>query len=699
MRPAYLSTVRRAKRWGRARESHYLLAHTFLCAVVLGVVLSTPLSAFAAEASTTDAKGETGPLVHSGIMDEEHLAPLNVAWREIRTDLVRGAWQEATGRLHHLVEIRHDLGLASLPRISALLLHAADDAARNDAVDAADALANAARVLSPLLVAPRMARASYKFEQDALGIGDQIKELRSGFENLYNDLPEAMAFVGNGLTGAIYTLIVLGLFFALGMLGRYWGLLASDLRRIFPRGVTHLQAGIFLMALLCAPLLTGLGVFFTIGLWIVVSSIYQKANERLVSLLLLAGIAALPSATKTIVQTLTYPASPEAVIHRCQTGLCSKPDQARLGKFAATGVLPFQSTLTHARVLTRAAGAGASTLPDATQLATHAHALNPTPETLLLQGNISYLAALKECKAVPGQPSKASPAHAELLKEAAEFWKRAANMDRFALAALYNGHVILSQLGDHDTADPLLRRAMRIDTPLVLQWNKQIARESNLLPCRQVTQGNRHVMQATTNVAPLWKSTLARHVTADGVLVPYSGLVTGRAGLTIMRPLGAVGALMVIVFWLSSSFLPTSRRCHACGEIAEPGARLDLDDGPLCKECILADIRRGFVDAKEKWFQEKATRASAAGRARWARIITWFLPGAGHLLRGAAVRGMIFLAGILGCGFGAFALHQIVANPGAPLTVSPARLTVFGIIAALFWIVAVIDAHTGGNSA
>ncbi|MGM0575801.1 MAG: hypothetical protein ACQEXJ_08745 [Myxococcota bacterium] len=658
---------------------------------VLATVLCLHPSA-PAHAASDGAAAEERPL----LADPIH-GPLRAAWEEVRADLSREAWAEAAGRQQRLVSLRHDLGLPDLPAMSGVLLHAADRAADGGAVDASESLAEAAAALSPDLAAPRFEQASYVFERTPFGVASQIREVRAGFERLDEDLPAAMTAVANAVTGAIWVLVTVLILFAVAMLLRYARFASNDLRRLLPRGVTGFQAAVLLLVLLLAPLFVGLGLLLTVGVWLVVTSLYHRPTERLATLALLLAVGALPLATSTVVRSLSWPSTPEAVVHRCNAGLCTARDQDEVRRWANVNVLPYETHFTMGLVLGRLAGVGADTLEDAANYASVAHDTEVTPEALVLLGNLSYLQALEACRdreeGIPGATARAE----EKVREALELWQRAVKRQPTLLPALYNAHVALIQLGEDAEGGRMLDRAMTVDTGAVVSWNNKVAQERNLVRCRSTDGGNRHVMYAGLPPERLAGITMSRDVPRDALVVPFGGLLTGRTGTPGTGVVGLVGAGLVLLLWLLRRLLRPARACVKCAGVADPRTRLEIAEGAICERCLLIDVRRAFIDAKEQWFREKEREVDLRRRARRARWITWFVPGFGHLLRGAPLRGLTYLALVLGCVLGALTPHEVAHDPVSPLGITGGRLFVFGVVAGITWLVAVIDAHAGGT--
>lgn len=672
-----------------ADRTYARIAVAWLVAVALSVVVF-PLDAAAEPAAEAPTTVERTP-----VLEDPAFARLDAIWREVQADVSRQAWEEAAGRLRHLMDVRLELGVPNMPQVSAVLLHAADEAARGGAVDSAQALAEAAALISPDLSGARFEKVRYIFDQNAFAVAEQIKELRNGFERLDTDLPAGVTFIGDTLTAWTYVLVVLGVLFALAMVVRYRQFSANDLRRRLPAGVTRLQADVLLVVLLLAPFLAGAGIMLTTVLWLVATSLYHRATERVATVVLLIGVGALPYATQYVVRTLTYASTPEAAIHRCNAGLCSADDSEAIQSWANTNVLPYESNFTMGLVLMRHGAGSGHGLDRATQYATVANDERPTAEAYTLLGNLAYLEALRTCREVDAKKPGAITRLEKKQREAVDWYQQALAKAPEYLPALYNSNAALRQLDDHKAAEPMLERAMRLDTARVLYWNKEVSEENNLVRCRMVASGNKHLMHPRLPSGHLRSIAMSRPVPNDALVIPFGGLVTGRFGTRGTELAGIGGAALVIILWLLTAVIRPSRPCTECGEVADPRTRLDIEQGAICERCLLIDIRRAFVDAKEQWFREKERELAMSGRARRARLVTWFLPGFGHLLRGAALRGLLFLGLITGCVVSGLALHSVVTDPQVPIGVSAGRLFIYGVIAASVWLIAVLDAHTG----
>lgn len=662
-------------------------------ALALGLAMGTTTAR-----ADADKTAEPKPVVHTSLLAGHDDDALSVVWKEVRDDLGRSAWDDTVGRLPHLITVRRDLGLRNLEPLSAVLLHAADEAAKEGSKDAARGLADAAAQLSPDMLAAGVAQMRYAFEVAPLGLGDQVRAARSTVERLGGDLHGGVAVLGNTLSALVTAWAALALLFAIAMILRYGRFAANDIRRILPRGVTRLQANVLFLALLVAPFVMGLGLLAMVAAWLVVTSLYQSRTERVVAILLLVCLGLLPSVTSRIVRTMAFGALPETTLNRCQSGLCGGADEGRIRAWSNTHVLPYESNFVLGLLESRRLGRGQGNLENAVRHASLANASHETPESQTLLGNLAYFDALSRC-VEDGQPDAKTAQYIRTRQEeAVSLWKHAFEMDDSILAPIYNAQAVLRQLGEDRVANPLLEHALRMDTMAVVHWTKEIARENNLLSCRMTDHGNRHVMAPQLPVSRLRAHAMAQLVPNDALIMPFGRLAMGGTGMAALGGFGWIGFIAILALWALSALVRMSRACAQCEEIADPRERLDVSNGSICGHCLLTDIRRALTDAKEQWFREKLRREAASRRERWARLVTWVAPGFGHLLNGKPLRGVALLGSVLVLGAIALGIHEVVMDPRSAGGHGTGRYVLLGTIGAICWLVAIVDSYATGRS-
>jgi len=628
------------------------------------------------------------------LLDMPQYQQLKAAWSEVRSDLESGAWEEAAGQIHHLVSIRTDLGLPNAYVLSAALLQAAHAAADADDTVAATKLAAAAASLSPDMAGARFEEASLLFASTPFGVGDQLKSMRLAVEALPHDLGTTFALMGNTASALLHGLIVLVLLFALAMVVRYWTPWAFDLTRLLPAGVTQFQGTLLLATLLVAPFFLGLGALTTVVVWVAIAAFYMRTLERVVSLLLLASMATLPFLASYSVRAVRFAGTPEAVLERCNNSLCSVRDRQRLARMAKTTEFQFDANYTLALQEKRSQATERSSYSDAMKRLNMALKAEDRPEGLVLMGTLLYLEALAKCNSVLREDAGAKDDFEARLRNAVDSFKRAAKADPNSVPANYNAGALLRQLGNPSDAENFENKVTELDAPAGNRFTTDVARDNNKTACQMSNLGNRHLMDARLSSASLRESAMAREATADSLLMPLAGALTGRLGPRGVGLAAAVGAVLVFLLLLAGGLLPVSRHCVVCHGVADPNTRVDADRGAsVCKECVQADVHRGISDAKETWTRDQKIQADAFKRARAQRWVTWFLPGFGQVLRGAPVRGVLFTTLVFASLIVGFGLHQIIVDARQPATVGSGRMFLFGSVAVVAYLVALFDAH------
>ncbi len=667
-------------------------------AFVLGITLCA-LSLASPGALASSSESSAAKERQAGVLASIDNEALSLTWTEVRAHLERGAWREATGRVEKLVELRTDLGMPSLEPMSAALLYAAEAASQDGAHDEALALCEGAAALSDHMSAPHIEMMRHSFDGSPLGVGATIKALRGSVDRLPTDLKSQLTLLGNGAQAATWLMVLLVVLFSLAAAARCARYAASDLRRLLPRGVGQSQAIALYAMALSVPVILGLGLLPTAVCWLAVLATFQSISERVVSTILLAGVAMLPGWSGQVHSSIAYSGSPAATLQRCNQGPCSPQEEADIHHWANNHLHPYESHFTLALLAKRRAGMGQEgQLERAVHFVTLANRLEATAEGLNLEGNLAYLTALEDCPGGDKDPSpETRPALESRLREAVALWKQAYDLDPTALAPLYNSQAVLRQLGDDEVADPLLTLALKRDTMEVTRWNRDIAMENNLLMCRMTDAGNRHLMDMALPLPRLRSVARSDSGESTALLLPYASAFVGTVGADRIGLAGIGGVLGVLLFSILAWLAKVSRDCSRCGGIAEPRSRIESGGEIVCEPCVLTDIRKKLTDAKEQWFAEKRREAAARRWEQICRALTYVLPGMGHLLKGRTLRGLFVIATITLAAVVLLEGHVVTTDPRQPTTHGSGRALLLGLMLGGTWIMALIDIYAIGG--
>jgi hypothetical protein len=480
---------------------------------------------------------------------------------------------------------------------------------------------------------------------------------------------------------------------------RYARYAASDIRRLLPRGVAQSQALVLYATVLSVPLILGLGLLPTAVCWVAVLSMFQRMPERIAGMILLAGVAMLPGWSGQVHSSIAYSGSPAATLQRCNQGPCSAEEEADIRHWANNHVHSYESHFTLALLAKRRAGFGQEgQLERAVHFVTLANGMEATSEGLTLEGNLSYLTALNSCPEGDRDPSpEKRPEIERRLREAVALWKSAYDLDRSALAPLYNSQAVLRQLGDDEVADPLLSLALKRDTMAVTHWTRDVAMENNLLLCRMIDSGNRHLMDMALPLGRLRSAARSDSGESTALLLPYASVFVGNVGADRIGLTGLAGIGGIFLFGLLAWLFSASRDCTRCGGVAEPKSRIEAGDEVVCEACVLSDIRKKLTDAKEQWFAEKRREATARQWQQLCKILTYVLPGFGHLLKGRTVRGLFVIFAVTLASVILLEGHIVITDPRQPTEHGAGRSLVFGVMLIGTYLLALIDIHAVGG--
>ncbi len=628
------------------------------------------------------------------LLDMTQYQRLKAAWSEARHALDNHAWEEAVGQTRYLVGVRTDLGLPNAYELSAALLQAAQEALGEDNAAAAVKLAAASGSLSPDMAAARFEEASLLFSAAPFGVSDQLKAMRGALETLPDDLGATFALMGNTASALLHILILLLLAFALAMVVRYRAPWAHDVTRMLPAGVTRLHGTVLLFTILVAPFLLGLGLLSAVILWLLGAALYQQALERVVTIVLLAALAAVPYLTSYSVRAVRYAGTPQAALERCSRSMCSAADRRRLEEAARTSTVRFAAHYTLALQDKRSQAADGGSFSKVNKRLQAALKVQNRAESQILLGTIQYLEALTGCDSVLREEPGAQDTFDARLSKAIDRFREAATLDDTSVAAHYNAMVLLRQLSLDAQADHHASKAAALDGAEVARFSADVARNNNLARCQMANLGNRHLMEPRWSAAELRDAVMAEDAPADSLLLPFAEALTGRMGPQLVGATAAGAAVLVFLLLLAGRLVRVSRHCAVCFGVADPGTRVDAHRGAsVCSACVQADVHRGISDAKETWTRDQTIQQGAIKRSRNQRLVTWFLPGFGQLLRGAPVRGVVFMTLVFASLFVGLGLHQLILDPRQPAAVGSGRMFFFGTVAFIAYLIALFDAH------
>ena len=407
--------------------------------------------------------------------------------------------------------------------------------------------------------------------------------------------------------------------FVLLLFLRYGRFYAHDVFHLFPTGARRWQTAVLAAALIAAPLLLRLGVapvFFAI---LIACALYATTAEVVVSLVLLACVAAAPTAAAALARLAAF-GGPASDAYLVEHGEGTPPQIARLAARLSRGKpeMPVAFVLAHKAKREGDLAEAEALYEKAIEAAppdTSNRALAVLHNDL---GNVYFLAH---------DAQKAEREYQQAI-ELAE-----------GLAA---PHFNLSRaLGDRGTSG---LEKVQSEQARALELDRVAVEEFTGGQLGANRKANKLVMDL-----PLDPSML------DGLLdseARVAGPISDEARILLggrnAQAVAIATAILLLLLHILRSRVRPSSRCERCGR--EVCKRCDADARPteaLCAQCVNVFVRRTGVDPAER--ARKQTSVDRYHRRRTVLVrLSNVLSGAGHVLLGYPVRGLLFLL-VTGC--------------------------------------------------
>lgn len=587
--------------------------------------------------STGKVERDTGVVWTSSPLTLPVQTALQNSWPAVAALLASEDYRTAQAQLESLLAVQHDQGIRNFVSAALAVQRAARKAVEAGEVDAGIALAQSAQKHAPDLPIVHLGLARLYVDSAKLAPGPMMAELAAGIARLWTHLPTRIRLLTNFAVAIMLLMVVIATLFVLVVAVRYTVLLGHDLKNFAPRGVSGPQMALLFVVLTLLPLVFGVGFIYVLFLWLAIFWLYMSRREKVVTIVLLLAFAGLAKLNDYAVRLMGYQQTWQAAAYDCTYGLCEHAQLTQLYSVIEHHDDPLalltlglyhhrlsptdsaSATLTEG-FLTRALSAGGE-----------------DPYVLTAVGNHRLSDAMAICKT-----------NAELaetrMNEADEFYRRALDVAPTFLPALYNRSHLLRRAGNTDDADAVYRRAQSADDGRLYFFERQVAGTEGTSRCPALFNVNRQLMTPGIPDDRVFSGVLAHQSihSPSFFLIPFSGWMVGAAGHTSL-PVFAI-TLVVIVLALGPfrSALRATWFCPRCGKIANTRENPELEELDDCDECLLIRVKGAFVDPKDLWFRQRRIEADKQGRRQRMRLLTFLLPGAGHLYGGRTLRGMSY---------------------------------------------------------
>ena len=569
-----------------------------------------------APAAPAPAPPPAGATTNRGIiLPAEKTDDIQTHWNA-RRDYVRDRDERrADDEEQRVRQLKEDLAIDNLFVISAALIRESHEARAAGAPAVALSRCKLAVEFAPAFPAAHTCLARSILADNPMALKSAAREEIAAFKASLADPRTSRALVANVLGVLFFGLALAGVAFVLVLFARYAQLYAHDVHHLLPVGARHWQTKTVAVALVLLPLFLHMGPVPLVFTMLFACALYATTVEVVVGCALLALLAASPWVGTSIGRIAAF-GGPAVDVWLLEHGTGTSATMARLQKrlelanelpvdFALARKAKRDGDLSIAELLylrgLEAPGASSAGLS-----AVH----NNLGNVYLLQGDASR-AMQQYQQAIELQESLAAPhfnisralglGGVDTLEKVQAEQARALELDRNGVERFTGGQLQANRKSnkfamdvylDDAVLDPLIEAEERVAEPVGDEVRAQLA---GPLPAQ------------AASALPLLAAAI------------FAGLHFSRGKL---KPSG---------------------RCERCGR--EVCKRCDPDARPseaLCAQCVNVFIRRTGVDPAERIRKEYAVAAYHKRRTTTARVLG-VLSGAGHVMLGYPVRGIVFL--------------------------------------------------------
>jgi tetratricopeptide (TPR) repeat protein len=553
------------------------------------------------------------------VLPSEKSADLLAHWAARRDYLRDRDERRAEDEEQRVRQLKDDLALENLFGIGAALVRESQASLASGSPALARKACKLAVELAPALPAAHTCLARAILAEDAFAFSGALASYLAAGRAAVADPRISRAIAANAAGIGLIGVTAAAVAFVLLLFLRYAQLYVHDVHHLFPAGARPWQTNLLAAVLILSPLLLQAGFVPLLFTFLIAVALYATASEVALGCIVLVLVAALPLVAEGVGRVAAF-GGPAADVWILEHGEGAVPELRRLQErlriekadaavaFALAHKAKREGDLAQAEQLYRKAldASGEAASPRAVA------AIRNNLGNVYLLRNDAERAVQQYEKAIDLQENLAIPhfnlsrayglGGVESLQKVQAEQARALDLDRPTIDAFTGGQLTMNRKSNK----------FLIDLPL----------DSSLLdPLVEVE---------------------ARIATPVGDEV--RALLAGPLPLSAASALPLLAALGFIGLHALRLRVRPSGRCDRCGR--EVCKRCDGDARPseaLCAQCVNVFVRRTGVDPTERIRKEVAVHAYQRRRTLVARGLN-LISGAGHVLVGHAVSGMIFLS-------------------------------------------------------
>ena len=585
-----------------------------------------------------------------------NVATIQDVWMEALRLANSGNFEGAAVNLERVRQLSTQLGVPHYP----LFAKSAAGLARNAQIEGNEALKDWAAAAAVELdsTSPDVRFVLADVARQDGDWGEVSSHLLAGVGNLFVKYTSSMTARADLLISLAVAILIFAGAASLLLTIRYGRQIIHDIRELLSRRLSPGVSTVIAFALLFLPVFLWLHPLWLIPYWFVLTFGYGSIRERVLIVLLLLAIAAVPVITAWSayrlagVRTAVIQAS--ELVHR---GAYDPEVGARLGELLQ--VMPEE------------------------------------PQLHLLMGNLSLIEGNQN--------------------QALIHYQRAAELDDgFAGAHLNIGNIHFIN-GDFPAATVQYERAAELEPDMVAAYfNASVVAGESFNFERQAEQLERAKRAGRSETNTLLKSPPSRKVSiykmpygaAWGLVRETSGNPAARqlfgnyqtfdvAGV-VVHPL-AIGSILALVaallLWIRRRKSGFAGTCVKCGRTFCPYCKSARESATYCTQCIHIYIKRDGVLSEAKQRKMTEVQHYHKGKLRHRKLLSTVMPGAGYLIEGGTVLGALYL--LLFVSFVVIAVFTghlaPIASPAETMQMALRLAAIAGAV--IVWLIAVIPVY------
>jgi tetratricopeptide (TPR) repeat protein len=564
-------------------------------------------------------------------------------WTFILQHLVHQNIVAASNLLEDLRIFKSKHGIRDLFNEARLIDAIGQDALARDESKAALSFFRSARLLAPDSPLPYVHEIEL-FIQSPSELDDYAEffsVLLKGMQVLTHDPPTAIRWAAETVYLLVIGFLVAMSLFALFLVIKYIPIATHHLNHVFGQHFHPAALVVLVFNLALLPMLITGSAALAASLVFIVAILIASRRERLWALLSLIALGIMPAAVHLLQTSLALPSSVPSKLYTCERGLCHPRTLDVLAEEAGDH-LPWLLKVRGDYNLREFHG-DSYVFESARESYAAAMKYEEVDPALWVNFANLFVAAIRYD---PNRYGK------DLLGQAMVLYDRAREVLGDDARVLYNKAQALQILGDDEKAKRLVRQALETNHELVYEKEKD----------RDKDQTGDQTRAFNHNVDLFALARPARQVYHAMLTLPPGA---GRIKNVILGDLAvgsfAVTWLALVAMGLLAGLMrrdrPQVRFCTSCGNLICPTCSPDFASTDVCSVCFARNLRGRYMEAKEAMLNEIRMRRRANTRTLLSLLLNMALPGAGLMLRGR------YLAGLIISSLSTFWLLLVLAIP------------------------------------